>query len=183
MLKIVLKRLRGRRGRRDLLSLVLFLSFLFMISALLFFHNQAVNAQIGREKTYGNWENALYFSDEKTVEEIKNLPEVTSSGQMRIIGRDKRFGLVASVSKDLQDLGSFRLKEGRMPEAPDEIVVEEKQLIIFTRYDEFVKDLESHPEVLKKISTALWNYYGSVEREFHLGSSSTHRWKCPLIAQ
>ena len=133
MLKIVLKRLRGRRGRRDLLSLVLFLSFLFMISALLFFRNQAVNAQIGREKTYGNWENALYFSDEKTVEEIRNLPEVTHAGQMRIIGRDKRFGLVAGVSKELQELGNFRLKEGRMPEAPDEIAVEEKQLIHFRK--------------------------------------------------
>lgn len=194
MLKIVVKRMKGRKGRRDLLSLVLFLSFLFMLSALLFFHNQGINAQLAREMTYGTWENALYFSDAKTVEEVQALPEVLRYGKTRVIGRDKRFGLVASSSEEFEQLGNFRLKEGRMPEAADEIALEEKQLIhfkglklgdetilavevkegeenqefllqliLYERHNDFIKDLQDHPEVLESVATRLERYYGSSE--------------------
>lgn len=133
MLNIVIKRLKGRRGRWDLLSLVLFLSFLFMTTALLMFHDQGLSAQKGREKAYGTWENALYYSDERISNMLISLPEVEQWGKTRIIGSDKRFGVVASTSQEFQDLGNLQLKEGRMPQALDEIAVEEKQLIHFPK--------------------------------------------------
>lgn len=129
MLKIVVKHLKGRRGIRDLLTLVIFLSFLFMLSALIFFYNQGVNAQKGREETFGIWENALYLNDADTVENLLNLPEITSSGQSRIVGHTTYYGLLGTINEDLEKMGNFRLKKGRMPTGLDEIVIEEKQLL------------------------------------------------------
>ena len=122
--KIALSGMRGRKKTTLLLMIVLIFTFLFIAASILLENSMDKTRQNQREKLYGLWHAAYLEADGETAERLQNEPSVTKAAVSEIIGRDEKAGTIGTVNEELMQLGNLVLKEGRLPEQADELLIE-----------------------------------------------------------
>ena len=117
LFRMVLQGMRGRK--RDALTLgsVLLLAFLFLTLSSVLLSSVANTAQQQRQALYGNWQ-VLYYG----------APDTTAAGypgaaRMWMLGATDEGKSIATIDAAVQEAGSLRLTEGRLPERSGEIAV------------------------------------------------------------
>ncbi len=125
--RITLSGLRGRKKDTRLLWLVVALAYLFItLSSTVIACMEATEAD-QRNKLYGQWQ--VMVGGSLGQEEIDRLLEEVPGVQTNVLGVNDDFGVVGTISEELQNNAGFRLLEGRYPENADEIIMESKQLV------------------------------------------------------
>ena len=111
-----------------------------------------VDFMIRTEQATGGTYHGFYtFMNKEQVEELRSMKEVRKVGTMRAIGRVKaededdvlRNYLILSWNEDIDDLVRVVVTEGRMPEKPDEILLNDYLRSVYMRqngYDYKVGD-------------------------------------------
>lgn len=128
MRKIALSSMKGRKKDTFILSSVIILSFLFIVVATVFHASSERTKYEQKVAMFGAWDLAYYNGDEEIQNRLLELDDVKKVGVSRVIGKSSTCGTVGTINKDLLDLGSFHVYEGRMPEGDDEIALELNQL-------------------------------------------------------
>lgn len=131
--KIALSSMKGRKKDTIVLSLVIILSFLFIVVTTVFYASSKKTKYVQKAAMFGKWKLAYYNGDEDIKDRLLELKDVDKVGVTRIIGRSSTCGTVGTINEDFLDLGSFHMYEGRMPENKDEIALELNQLKQFRK--------------------------------------------------
>ncbi len=128
MKRIAFSGMKGRKRDTFLLATVIFLSFVFVVTAIVF-HGSSEQTKIEqRKQAFGQWENAYFNGNEEVGQRLKKLDNVEKIGQSRIVGRSNRLGLVGSIDDQLKSMGNFQFQSGRLPDNENEIAIELNQL-------------------------------------------------------
>lgn len=137
MWKIALRGMRGRRRDTFLLMLVITLSFTLLISTVLLHGSTQYTGQRQRMDSFGEWTGGLFGLKEaerqSVMEELSGEtdPREDGIGRLRLLGTSDVFGLIGAAEEELMEMGHFKVTEGRLPEAKDEIAVEASQLATY----------------------------------------------------
>lgn len=132
MKKIAFSGMKGRKKDTFLLASVIFLAFVFVITAIVFYGSSEKTKIEQRKQAFGQWENA-YFSGQEDIENrLEALEEVESIGKSIILARSNEVGLVGSIDEKLMELGNFQFQSGGFPKNSDEIAIELNQLSNFS---------------------------------------------------
>lgn len=123
--KIARNGMRGRKKVSALLVLVLTCTFLFITAAILLETSMKETKLRQREQLYGTWQAAYFGADAAVRERFLSEPELSETAISYRIGKDKTCGTVSSLPWELADMGKLVVKQGRLPEAEGEIVIEE----------------------------------------------------------
>ncbi len=129
MLKIMLRGLRGQRRDAALLAAVLVLSFLFLSLTRALSDSVSYTRQLKNEVLFGRHQ-ALYIGNEAAVATLSKTVDGVYAGP--IIGTTTDAQCVGVMDTALQQAGGFRLREGTLPQAADEI------LLVGSRMGEYV---------------------------------------------
>ncbi len=129
MRKIALRGLWGRKRDTALLWSVVALSFVFLVLSTTLITSLEATDAASRIQTYGSWQvMASGISEDDTNAMLERsgggvvLPIVKMSGN-DYFGGDNSY-IVSPYSTELAELGQLTLKEGRWPEAKNEIALE-----------------------------------------------------------
>lgn len=133
MWKIALSGMKGRKKDTFLLSLVIALSFIFIITSTVFHESSQKTKLNQRIAMFGSWDAAYLKGNESIYKELMKLEDVYKLGVSRIVGNSESFGTVATINNELEEIGHFQMYEGRMPESENEIAIEVSQLGKFTK--------------------------------------------------
>lgn len=115
------------------ISLLLFLIFLFGISSVVFTESRQATLEEQRKLIYGSWHIAVYDTDTKIYQTIKNHATVKSAGCMYLYGYTSEntvdfqhdfSGSIGYADDNMIEIGNITLLEGRLPETKNEIAVE-----------------------------------------------------------
>ena len=128
MRDIAKKGLKGRKKDTFLLKLVITLSFIFIVASTIFQASTEKTKLEQRLDLYGEWHAAYLGSDEETLYNLINEPEVDKVGVSLIIGKSDNCGVIGTFNQDLIDMSRFSLYKGRYPEAANEIMLEMNQM-------------------------------------------------------
>ncbi|MBE6881950.1 MAG: ABC transporter permease [Ruminococcaceae bacterium] len=133
MLKIALKGLIGNKKDTLLLWSVVALAFVFLVLSTTLITSLNNTDERQRISTYGSWQIMRAELTESEAKDFSSLAEKSAVLPMiKVKGTDYFAGdneyYFSVASKDLQELGSFKLKEGRWPENGDEAVLEYARL-------------------------------------------------------
>ncbi|MBO5069271.1 MAG: hypothetical protein J6C37_02765, partial [Roseburia sp.] len=123
--KIARNGMRGRKKVSVLLILVLTFTFIFITTAVLLETSMTQTRIRQREKLYGTWQAAYLRVDESEKEAFLSEPDVTEAVVSCLVGKDSEHGTVSVISREMVDMGNITLTQGRLPEHPQEIVLEE----------------------------------------------------------
>lgn len=126
--KIAISGMKGRKKDTFLLSLVVLLSFLFIVTATVLYSSSEKTKNIQRTNTFGTWHGAYLNGNDDVEESLVKIKEVEGLGRSRIIGKSQTLGMVGTFNQELFDIGHFQLHEGRFPVTKDEIALELNQL-------------------------------------------------------
>ena len=125
--RIALNGMKGRRKDTFLLFLVVVLSFMFAVSSTLFYAGIAGTETENRLATYGEWQAAYLGADTAASEYFAGIPEIDRIARLRIINGNTNAGTLGTMDEALLSMGGLTL-QGRLPEADDEIALEESAL-------------------------------------------------------
>jgi len=120
--------MKGRKKDTITLSLVIILSFLFIVVTTVLHASSEKTKFEQKAAVFGRWKLSHYDGDEQIKSRLLELKDVEKLGATRIIGVSPSVGIVGTINQDLLDVGFFNLYEGRMPEKDDEIALELNQL-------------------------------------------------------
>ncbi len=132
MKRIAFSGMKGRKRDTFLLGIVIFLSFVFVITSIVFHASSEKTKVEQRENAFGAWENAYFNGGQYVEKRLQSLESVEKIGKSRIVGRSNQVGLVGSIDDKLKDMGNFQFESGRMPENQNEIAIELNQLSNFS---------------------------------------------------
>lgn len=122
MRKLTRQGMKGRKRDTRLLGLVVALSFAFIVCASSLLSSMTHTENMQRMNLYGRWQTMVYGAQE---EEIASYSQHTDA-QMAVsalVGKANLCGMVASIDDALMEMGAFSIKEGRLPQAPGEILL------------------------------------------------------------
>lgn len=115
MFKIALQGMKGRKKDSLLLCTILMLSIVFVICTVTFFSSAQHTKQDERFKTFGTWRSL-------SVQEKQDFQNTDAS--LITLGTHEQLGSVGAPSNEFMDANNHLLKEGRWPEAENEVVLE-----------------------------------------------------------
>ena len=132
MFHLTWKGMIGRRKESSLLLIVLALSFLLSSALAIILPSTQAEAQLQRESSYGSWKLMLL---ERSSEECEALAQALSEqgaqcAVLPSVSLSSEGELVSVMTPEAMTLGNFRLLEGRLPEAENEILLVENQFAI-----------------------------------------------------
>lgn len=128
MWKIALSGMKGRKKDTLLLSVVITLSFIFIITSTILHESSEQTKLDQRIAMFGSWDTAYLKGNESIHNELSKLEDINKLGASRIIGNSETLGTVGTINKELEEIGYFQMYEGRMPENENEIAIEVSQL-------------------------------------------------------
>lgn len=137
MLKIALRGMRGRRRDTLILLVVISLAFTLLISTVLLHGSTQYTGQLQRMDSFGAWTGGLFALTEEERRQVMAErtgdadPNEDGIGRLRLMGTSEVFGLIGAADEELLDMGHFKVTEGRLPEAKDEIAVEASRLATY----------------------------------------------------
>lgn len=121
--------LKGRPRQTKILLVALILAFFFVTVSFLLLSTANQTRQDKRRDTFGDWQ-AVYAN-----ESPERLADIKASAgdiaNVRLIGQDDAIGLVGAADEAFWAMSHIDVIEGRLPEALDEIVIEQGQLSYF----------------------------------------------------
>ena len=123
--KIAKNGMKGRKKVSMLLILVLTFTFTFITTAVLLETSMQETQLRQRERLYGTWQAAYFGADSNTREMLLGESSVTDAVTSYLLGKDATCGNVGTINQDMVDMGNLVLKQGRLPEQPGEILLEE----------------------------------------------------------
>ena len=130
MRKIAFKGMRGRRKDAAYLIGVIALSLLFMTVATQLLSSISETDRQQNFNVFGEWKGALLSATGEEMEALR-----AGSGELdaqiaesRIIGESKEIGVIGVMNEKLMETGRFKMYEGRMPEAENEVAIEMSRL-------------------------------------------------------
>lgn len=123
--KIAKNGMRGRKKVSLLLTLVLTFTFIFITTAVLLETSMKETRIHQREQLYGTWHAAYLGVGEEEQTAFLAEPDVTETVTSELLGKDKSLGTVGTISQSMVDMGNLVITQGRLPESPGEIVIEE----------------------------------------------------------
>ena len=118
--------LKGRPRQTMILLSTIILSFFFVTIAMNLLSTSQINRVIQRREAFGEWSN-VFVADQPDMADQLSQYSLTYS-QNRILGRDSRFGLIATADESFWDMSNITLLEGSLPQELDEIVLTESQV-------------------------------------------------------
>lgn len=121
--------LKGRPRQTMILLSTIILSFFFVTIAMNLLSTSQINRVIQRREAFGEWSN-VFVADQPDMADQLSQYSLTYS-QNRILGRDSRFGLIATADESFWDMSNITLLEGSLPQELDEIVLTESQISYF----------------------------------------------------
>lgn len=122
--------LKGRPRQTKILFVALGLAFFFVTLSFLLLSTANQTRNQKRVETFGDWQ-AVYANE--SPENFNQLTdEADDVARVRLIGHDDVIGLVGTADQAFWDMSHIKLIEGRLPEAVDEIVIEQGQLSYFS---------------------------------------------------
>ena len=132
MFHLTWKGMIGRRKESSLLLIVLVLSFLLSSALAIILPSTQAEAQLQRESSYGSWKLMLL---ERSSEECEALAQALSEqgaqcAVLPSVSLSSEGELTSVMTPEAMTLGNFRLLEGRLPEAENEILLVENQFAI-----------------------------------------------------
>lgn len=120
LFRLVVHGLLGRKRDTAILSVILFLAFLFLSLSPVLLSSFAETAQQTREDLHGSWQ--LLYAD-AGPEAAESCAAVADTAEIRVLGSTKEGNLVGTADQAVLDLGRLKLTEGRLPQGEDEIVL------------------------------------------------------------
>lgn len=123
--KLARNGMRGRKKTTTLLVLVLTFTFLFIVSAILLETSMTKTKQQQRQQLYGGWHTAYMEASPEICEQLAEEPEVSRMVKTKLLGENPVAGMVGTINQDFVDMGNLTLVQGRLPEAEDEILLED----------------------------------------------------------
>ena len=132
MFHLTWKGMIGRKKESSLLLIVLVLSFLLSSALAIILPSTQAEAQLQRESSYGSWKLMLL---ERSSEECEALAQALSEqgaqcAVLPSVSLSSEGELTSVMTPEAMTLGNFRLLEGRLPEAENEILLVENQFAI-----------------------------------------------------
>ncbi len=131
MRKIAFSGLKGRKKDSFILSFVIVLSFLFIIIATILYSSSESTKEIQRLETYGNWEYGYFDRIGEDKDGLLKDEKISKLGVSRIIGNNQALGVIGTFDKEFEEMATFDLYKGKMPEKDNEIAIELGQLSNF----------------------------------------------------
>ena len=128
--KIAFSGMRGRKKDTFVMCLAVALSVLFIVTSINLFTSAQAARQIEKFERFGYWHSAFYNLESKMADEVQRQNK--NSAAMTLLGHDVRIGQMASIPENHQEIGDFKMFEGKMPTAANEIAFEYSQLQNFT---------------------------------------------------
>src|SRR5699024_5136823 len=116
--------LKGRKKDTFLLLFVVTLAFTFIVATVLLHSSSEKTKYQQRFNMFGKWQASIMNTNSNIYQEISKKEEIPTIGLGKMIGQSDDLGYVMSVNEEVLDLGNFKLLEGKMPEAIDEIAIE-----------------------------------------------------------
>ncbi|MFY9130982.1 MAG: ABC transporter permease [Saccharofermentanales bacterium] len=120
---IALSAMRGRKNDTKLLLFVIILVFLFISLSQILLASIAKTDHVRRTDLYGTWQVMFHGASEEKTKALRKEIKDASLSVLPIAGYTQDNRLIASFDDKTMALGNFKLKEGRLPEAPDEIAM------------------------------------------------------------
>jgi putative ABC transport system permease protein len=120
---IALSAMRGRKNDTKLLLFVIILVFLFTSLSQILLASIAKTDHVRRTNLYGTWQVMFHGASEEKTKALRKEIKDASLSVLPIAGYTQDNRLIASFDDKTMALGNFKLKEGRLPEAPDEIAM------------------------------------------------------------
>ena len=118
------QKVKGRKKDTFLLLFVVTLAFTFIVAAVLLHSSSEKTKYQQRFNMFGKWQASIMNTNSNIYQEISKKEEIPTIGLGKMIGQSDDLGYVMSVNEEVLDLGNFKLLEGKMPEAIDEIAIE-----------------------------------------------------------
>lgn len=155
-LKEIAKRgLRGRKKDTLLISLVITLSFIFIITSTIFKSTTEKTKLEQGLDLYGEYHASYLEADEQIIGALEKEEAIDKIGKSLIVGQSEKAGVVGSFDKELLEMGRFTLYKGDYPTEDDEIMLEINQM------SKMGLDLEVGQQV--KVSIEIPNTEGSLK--------------------
>lgn len=120
LFRLVVHGLLGRKRDTAILSVILFLAFLFLSLSPVLLSSFARTAQQAREELHGGWQ--LLYSN-ASPEAAAACAAAADAAEIRVLGSTKEGNLIGTADQAVLDLGCLKLTEGRLPQGEDEIVL------------------------------------------------------------
>ena len=136
-----------------LLLIVLILSFLLSSALAIVLPSTQAGIQLQRQDTYGSWMLMLWGESDgvSTAMAAAAGKQGAQSALMPTVGVSSESEIVSEMTPELMELGGFKLLEGHLPEAKDEILIVENQF-----------GVRSKPQVGDRITLQyLWDIYST----------------------
>ena len=128
--KIAFSGMKGRKKDTFVMLLAVVLSVLFIVTSINLFTSAQAARQIEKFERFGYWHSAFFNLEAKIADALEG--QNPNASTMTFLGYDARIGQIASIPENHQDIGEFKMFEGKMPSAPNEIAFEYSQLQNFT---------------------------------------------------
>lgn len=128
--RIALRGMKGRKKDTAMLALVITMSFLFLSLGTAMLSSLTQSQENQRRTLYGTWK----FSDRGEVPALSQKlreQDWLTAHDLQVVGTDPLCGSVSVWDDDFARMGGLQLVEGRAPEKPGEIVLENGQLSLF----------------------------------------------------
>lgn len=172
--KIALSGMKGRKKDTFLLIFVVILAFIFIVIATTLHSSSEITKLQQRTEMFGHWKASYLNGNQEIENQLKVIDEINSLGISRIVGQSSRFGTIGTFNKDLLEMGSFEIYEGRMPENENEIAIELNQLSYFPSD---VKIGDKFPVTMKETLYKMDNQLAWEEQMERLDEDITNRVK------
>nr|WP_300005169.1 ABC transporter permease [Tissierella sp.] len=128
-LKEIAKRgLKGRKKDTLLISLVITLSFIFIITSTIFKSSTEKTKLEQGLDLYGEYHASYLQGDEEILKKLQAEDGIDKIGKSLIVGESERAGVVGSFDEDLLDMGRFTFYKGSYPKEDNEIMLEINQM-------------------------------------------------------
>lgn len=125
---IAKKGLKGRKRDTLLIKLVITLSFVFIITSIIFQSSTEKTKSEQALDLYGQWHAAYLEGNEEILKKLKSEKDIDKVGVSRVIGESDKCGVVGTFNKELIDMGRFSLYKGNYPTKDNEIMLELNQM-------------------------------------------------------
>jgi ABC-type antimicrobial peptide transport system permease subunit len=120
---IALSAMKGRKNDTKLLLFVIILVFLFISLSQILLASIAKMDHLRRTNLYGTWQVMYHGASEEKTNALREKMTGISLSVLPIAGYTQDNQLIASFDDKTMELGNFKLKDGHLPETPDEIAL------------------------------------------------------------
>ncbi|MGX8796007.1 FtsX-like permease family protein [Fusibacter sp. JL298sf-3] len=133
MFKIAFSGMRGRKKDTFLMGSVILLSIIFVVTSTVLYSSSEKTRVEEKVQTYGLWQQAIVDNTSEISAIRDSFGKDVTIGQLKKIGDSSTTGEIAAIDTAYADMANFKIVEGRMPTADNEIILEYKQLSNFNR--------------------------------------------------